>query len=1070
MSLLQPDPFGALAAAGPSAAPATSTPEARVAALALRGEQAVLEVDALLAVARKRARGQALARAALLCGAGLVAVTALAALVATRFGPLPGRVAYGALLAAGLVVLAFSWRRSPLSRAVAAGKDPRSLARLLTDPSLGAHAAKGELLSSVELCRTEAPGTSRELLALLHVRAAEEARRLDLSRALPGSVLRVPAYALLAALLCAGGVLLAAPRLLQLGVLRLWLGEAAAPPTEPEPIAGDLAITYLYPAYTGLPPRVEEGTVGDLKAPKGTQVKLTARADRDLETAFAVYNGEAIQLEATGPGHRLLAGALSLRAPGKWQLRFADQKGRAVAEGPPRPVEIVADQPPVATLSEPVKSELEVDPLGKVALSWSASDDYGLAGAWLVFQRPGEPEERVSLGAPPQPGVTARRLSGTYGWEMSPLKLRAGDRVQFHLEALDQDAIDGPKKGFSAIKTLKVFSAAEHHREALLRAQQLWERLISHLGDRLEEKPAPSGAEEAAPWYSAASARDKQAMNLVADLGLAGRELSKDKLAPAALGRALKNVQSSLSPLLQRTTIARVPLSKGAGTREGALRIFGTALQNEIRELEKDVLYLEDLLDQARLDDLAELQKELAQSRRELARIAEKLRKAPDEAAKRALLAEVARLRERVQELMQRMSELAKGIRDEHLNKEAVDAVEKEQDLMSQLSEVQRKLQSGDIDAALKQLDQLSQQLEKLEAEMKKQTGERGEQKYSEEAKALKEAAQKLGKLREREEALQKRTAQVRREAAEQAKKRFEQKGGKELAARLQEKAAQARKEIARVDPKIAEPLGMEELLDSASQRAEDLERALKAGDFEEALEQAQRAQRSVDVLRSRLEVEDQVRQLRQPVPVRKSLEGAVLAQEPLREIVQKLQEALPREGQGMTPEQQRELQAQQQEQRQIKEGTQGVREQLSEVGKKVPIFGPQHEQLLQEAQGAMERAEQKLGQGQPRAGQAGETEALEKIEKFEQAMKDLAQKSGGSGGGMPLPWGEPKGGEGQGEGEGDDPKHDKVEIPDAEASRGPQEFRKKLLDAMKQPPPEKFKDRVKQYYEELVK
>jgi hypothetical protein len=48
--------------------------------------------------------------------------------------------------------------------------------------------------------------------------------------------------------------------------------------------------------------------------------------------------------------------------------------------------------------------------------------------------------------------------------------------------------------------------------------------------------------------------------------------------------------------------------------------------------------------------------------------------------------------------------------------------------------------------------------------------------------------------------------------------------------------------------------------------------------------------------------------------------------------------------------------------------------------------------------------------------------------------------------------------------------RHDRVEIPDAEAGRGPQEFRKELLDNMKQQPPKKYEDRVKQYYEELVK
>jgi hypothetical protein len=71
----------------------------------------------------------------------------------------------------------------------------------------------------------------------------------------------------------------------------------------------------------------------------------------------------------------------------------------------------------------------------------------------------------------------------------------------------------------------------------------------------------------------------------------------------------------------------------------------------------------------------------------------------------------------------------------------------------------------------------------------------------------------------------------------------------------------------------------------------------------------------------------------------------------------------------------------------------------------------------------------------------------------------------------MPMPWGEPSGDGNEEDGpESDGVRHDKVEIPDAESSRAPAEFRKELLDAMKQAPPEKYKERVKQYYEELVK
>jgi hypothetical protein len=212
---------------------------------------------------------------------------------------------------------------------------------------------------------------------------------------------------------------------------------------------------------------------------------------------------------------------------------------------------------------------------------------------------------------------------------------------------------------------------------------------------------------------------------------------------------------------------------------------------------------------------------------------------------------------------------------------------------------------------------------------------------------------------------------------------------------------------------------------------------------------------------------------MRDPQGVEKSAKGAQGAAKPLREVVSELQNAIPRDGQSMTPQQMQEMMKQQQQQRALREELGEVREQLGQVGKKVPIFGPQHERMLEEAQQGMGDAEDKLGRGEPRGAQAGEQQAIEKMSQFEQAMKQMSQQGSGQGqgGGIPMPWGEPRGGEGDETGEqGDGISREKVEIPDAEASRGPAEFRKEVLDAMKQAAPEKYKDRVRQYYEELVK
>ncbi len=1036
------------------------------------GARAQQAIQDLLRRARTRARTFAILRAGALLAAGLLLALLGGALLASVSSAWLSRLSFALLTLAVIASLLLFSRRSPLQRAAVHARDPRLLARLLSGAS--------DLLSSVELSSAPSSGASADLLSLLHVRAAAIARNLDLDRALPARSLRLPFAILAAAGLAMFAASRLAPRRLAQGLTRLTLGDAAGPLVELSPIVGDLSITYLYPAYTALPPRVEEGTAGDLHAPRGTEVRISARADRDLDQALAVVNGAAVKLDAQGKGHRLLSGTFTLTQAGQWSLRFADQRGRPIAEGPPRPIEIVADAAPQVAIDSPTQRVLEVGPQGRVPITWSATDDYGLSQITLVTLKAGGKEERVSLQAPQG---SAKRLRGTHAWELSALGLRAGDKVSYYIEAKDNDAVDGPQRGVSATQSIKVFSAAEHSREAMVKAQALWERLVVLLADRLEEKSAPDAAVAAAPWYAQTGTRDREARQLSAELDTAARALIKDKqkeLRP--LGRALRYTASSLGPAVQRTSIARAPLSLGVVGHDGSARLFAQALQGEVHEEEKDVLYLEDLLDQARLTAMQELGKELAASRRELARLAEKLRNAPDEATKKELLTEVERLRERIQDLMSRMAELAKGVQDEHLNQEAMQSAQKEQDLLGQLSDIQKKLQSGNIEEALKQLDKLGQQLDKLEKDLQQKAGDQQQGQYAEEAKKLQQAASALKEIREKEQDLSKRTAQLQRELRAQDRKRFEEKGGKALAKRLQEKVEQARKAIKDIDPKIAERLGLEDSLEMAQSSVDDLARALQLGDFNEAVDLAERGLRATEVLQGRLAMEDQVAQRfpgfgRDPGATRKALGGAVQAQPPLQDVVKALQDSLPREGQGLNPEQRQRLQKQGQEQAQLKDQLGKARAQLDEVGKKAPIFGPQHQQMLEQAQQGMGQAEQKLNRGEPRGAQAGEEQSLEKLQQFEDAMDQMAKQAGKSKGqgGIPMPWGEPQGSSDSNDDPGDEGdsqsmKHDKVEIPDAEAGRGPMEFRKKLLDAMKQAPPEKYKERVKQYYEELVK
>jgi hypothetical protein len=145
----------------------------------------------------------------------------------------------------------------------------------------------------------------------------------------------------------------------------------------------------------------------------------------------------------------------------------------------------------------------------------------------------------------------------------------------------------------------------------------------------------------------------------------------------------------------------------------------------------------------------------------------------------------------------------------------------------------------------------------------------------------------------------------------------------------------------------------------------------------------------------------------------------------------------------------------------------------MQQLGEQAPIFPPQAGESLQEAQEQMQGAAGELSQRNPQRGHGRQQQAMDALARFRAGMEQMAQRRGGrgEGGGFPYPFAMQQGGEsGQQEGDGFDPSQEHVEIPGADQHKGPEEFRRDLLEAMKQGTPEKYRGEVSRYYQEIVK
>ncbi len=981
----------------------------------------------------------------------------------------PAAIAGIAALAGAAVV--YARRRAGALR-------PAQLARALEDRD---PRAKG-LTTAVELAEAlrkepaadgssapSAPDFSSEL-AWAHVSvAAGRAVFVGPERAFPTRPLRHAAGAAAGAMvLVAAAFWLVQPMGSGLRQLALGAGEDDAPKPRPTPITGDISLTYVYPRYTGLPPKTVEGSNGEITALRGTEVRIETRADREVARAFLDIGGAATPLEVEGG--RRLSGKLQVQGDGVYAFRFEDGRGRKLAVGPPMAIVAVEDGIPAISIDSPLP-ELTLTERDGVDLVFDASDDFGIAAVELVYRLPGGDEQHVPISsfADPMP-----RAGGSHRWELSTLGARPGDIVTYYLRARDNDAVSGPKWGQSRTQQIKIFSEAEHRRELIAKVEESWERMVLALGDRITPRAGPRKVEGVAR-IEAGSVADEKVREVAIQLTDVAAELGEDERAPMELLAAIRNLSRNLSMKNQATQATR-----GRGRRLGGSGQLAFIAQldrveaDEQRELEQGILYLEALLDRQRLAQIEELTQELAADRRELVSLLEQYRDAPSDEAKDAIRQELSRLKARMAELMRQMSQLGKGLQDEHLNAEAMQAMAKERDMLSQLDEVERLLAEGKTDEALAELQKLGMQMDEMSQALT--DASRGQ---TENDPALQQLAedmekyeQELDELARDQAQLAEATQALRREQGKEAREKLSQDGAG-LLEELRAKIARAREHLGKI-PDSSVPQRMVDDLGGAAERLDDLENALLAKDFDAAQESAASALAHSRALERALEAERgrmgrfSAQEEARLAPMHEEAQRAT----PLvRDVKEKLDEIFAGAPQQMTPGQQQRAERLAQRQSQLGERMEQLREQAEKVGEQAPIFDEEAQRSMAGAQRSMGEAEAKLRGQDPGGALASERSAQEHLQSLKRGLEEAREQAQASGGGgsfpMPMSGG---GGQGRPGGKGRFDAKEKVAIPGADQYKAPEEFRKEILDAMKQGSPEGFQEPVRDYYQEIVK
>ena len=339
-------------------------------------------------------------------------------------------------------------------------------------------------------------------------------------------------------------------------------------------------------------------------------------------------------------------------------------------------------------------------------------------------------------------------------WETGSLALTPGEKITYRLAVWDNDTVSGPKAGFSRSFTLSVRDERSKAASEAEEALRISEALLSLLADHLEE------------------ARDRE-----------------------GLVKRMEEILKRLDRILER------PEEGGERLDYGALRKNLVSLKERMpfepremvtQELERLALLAEEIAKQARMNELEILAREL-RNRQE--RLLEQLKDLKGNLTKEALdaaLKELQKLTELLQAVMARFSQLAPQLPDEFVNSPDLSGLDL-QDMFSEMEEIQKKLLEGDLAGALDAAQRLLQSLSQMMAAMGRAGAQAGRSQAGRLGGEMSQQASELDRLLAEQTEILRETERLERElrgrVEEEAERRL-----KEAGPRLKEALEELRK------------------------------------------------------------------------------------------------------------------------------------------------------------------------------------------------------------------------------------------------------------------------------------
>jgi hypothetical protein len=527
-----------------------------------------------------------------------------------------------------------------------------------------------------------------------------------------------------------------------------------------------------------------------------------------------------------------------------------------------------------------------------------------------------------------------------------------------------------------------------------------------------------------------------------AHLALLGQLIDEDR-RNGTMGKPLRTALGGIADRLEKLLREERPVLaglKGKPTAAGLARLDALAPRH-IAELEADVLTLDDLIGRQRLEDLASLGKELTDAHQRLQDLLSRYQRTKDEGLRRQLEREARELRARIADLAQKIAAV-KGRNDVDEEWRNLPDLKALADQAKKFDELLEKGNDADLSKALAQL---GDELREMRKQLDQNAEGFGAERFPQENRVVAELMKKIGDIEGDERALQKETQAIADKQEAETQRRL--KGQmEEFLKKEGEKVDRLKQRLASV-PTGDRESALSEEVNRARDSTKQLRRLLAERDLAEAKGEAERAGNSLERAVDHIDEMAAARRGHRPAgdPERdKTGEALGEARAIAQEISDDLAKVMPRPSETMTPQEREAARAQAEKQGAIGRRTDDVADEAARRLGKLPGM-EKAENELRGAATRMRQAGEALKRDETKGAATAERDAADRLAKLRDSMQER-QMGGGR------------------------QSREPVRIPGADESAAPRAWRQELLDAMKEKAPDRFRDDVRRYYEELVR